>query len=169
MDDLYSELKDDVAGNPQLEQQLISQLRQVKGSIAKIKASNLVGTAHPIAVLYKVQDTWGNSLVRKRTAGLDGFPKQHKRQKQTGSSHTAAEPEAQPFSKPVSVRNKSGPRQQAKAASADKENSPAAANANSSAIVPVTAGPSQSAKPPKGPTSRCSHLLEQSGEEGMPA
>ncbi|KAL0023355.1 hypothetical protein WJX77_010470 [Trebouxia sp. C0004] len=40
--------------NPQLEQQLISQLRQVKGSIAKIKASNLVGTAHPMAVLDKV-------------------------------------------------------------------------------------------------------------------
>ncbi|DBB04167.1 TPA: hypothetical protein ACH3X1_013211 [Trebouxia sp. C0004] len=46
---------------------------------------------------------------------------------------------------------------------------PAAANANSSAIVPVTAGPSQSAKPPKGPTSRCeacATCLNKAGKKG---
>ena len=81
------------------------QLRQVQGSIATIKASQATGMAHPMVVLDRVQDDWGNSLVRKK-AVLYGLPKQRKLQKQAGSSDTAAGQEAEPFNKPAAdVRN----------------------------------------------------------------
>ena len=119
----------------------------MRGSIAKIKANSVLGTAHPMAVLDRVQDSWGNSLVRKKTVGLDGFPKQHKRQK-AGNSDTAAELDAHPFSKPAAVKKKQGPREQAKAAAVDKENSPTAAKPQSSddAVIAEDA----TAKPPRG-------------------
>ena len=79
-----------------------------------------------MAVLDWVQVSWGNSLVRKRTVGLDRFLKQHNRQK-AGNSDTAAEQEAQPFTMPTAAKKKQGPREQAKAAAVDKENSPSAA------------------------------------------
>ena len=167
-DAAYKQLWSDVTGNAELEQHLLSQLHQVQGTIATIKASNLAGTAHPMAVLSKVQDTWGNSLVRKKTMGLDGFPKQRKRQKQTGSSGTAAaEQEAQPFSKPAPAMRKQGPRAQAKAVSAGKENSPAAANAQADAQV--TAPPSTASAPTvrsKGRCGQCATCLNPRGKKG---
>ena len=44
---VYKEIVGEVSGNPQLEQHLLSQLHQVQGSIAKIKASYITGTAYP--------------------------------------------------------------------------------------------------------------------------
>ena len=120
-----------------------------------------------MAVLSRVQDTWGNSLVRKKTMGLDGFTKQHKRQKQTGSSDTAAEQEAQPFSKPAPAKHKQGPRAQAKAASAGKENSPAAANTQTDAQVAAQPSTAVAATArPKGRCGQCATCLNPRGKQG---
>ena len=108
-----------------------------------------------MAVLDRVQDSWGNSLVRKKTAGLDGFPKQRKRQKQTGDSDTAAEQEAQPFSKPAAAKKKQGPREQAKAAAADKENSPTASKAQNTGDAAAAQGVKASTPPRGPPKGRC--------------
>ena len=105
---VYRDVLGEVLGNPQMEQHLLSQLHEVRGSIAKIKANSVLGTAHPMTVLDRVQDSWGNYLVRKKTVELDGFPKQRKRQK-AGNSDISAELEAQPFSKPDAVMKKQGP------------------------------------------------------------
>ena len=135
-------------------QHLLSQLNEVHGSIAKSKANTVACTAHPMAVLDRVQDNCGNSLVRKKTVGLDGFPKQRKRQK-AGKPDTAAEQEAQLFTKPAAARKKQGPREQAKAAGVDKENSPAAVKAQSTDNAAV-AQDAKASKPPKGPSqARC--------------
>ena len=81
------QLLDEVRGNPEREQQLLNQLLQVQRNIAAIKVSNLSGTAHPMAVISRVQDTQGRLLARKKIKDLDGsYILQHKRQKQTGSS-----------------------------------------------------------------------------------
>ena len=65
-----------VAGSDELQQHLVSQLNRTEGVLASIQASHQTGTAHPMARLSRVQDTWGNSLVRKKTFGLDkGYPK----------------------------------------------------------------------------------------------
>ena len=48
----------------------------LEGALAGIQASRQNGTAHSMAILSRVQDTWGSSLVRKKVVGLDaGFPK----------------------------------------------------------------------------------------------
>ena len=145
MDTALKEMFSTVTGNDELEQHMLSKILQMQGSIASIQASNLTGTAHPMAVLDRVKDTWGNSVKRKKTVGLDGFPKQRKRQK-PDSSGAAAEQEAQPFSKPVAAKKKQGPRQQAETASANKENSPARGNTqiNSDAAVTVAQAPCSS-------------------------
>ena len=62
IESVYRKVLSEVSGNPQLEQHLLSQLNEVYGSIAKIKANTVAGTA----VLDRVQHSWGNSLVRKR-------------------------------------------------------------------------------------------------------
>ena len=85
---------------------------------------------------------------------MDGFPKQRKRQK-AGKSDTAAEQEAQPFTKPAAARKKQGRREQAKAAAVDKENLPTAAKAQSTDDAAVTQD-AKASKPPKGPSqARC--------------
>ena len=115
--------------NSEMQQHLVSQLSRAEGVLAGIQASHKTGTAHPMAQLSRVQDTWGNSLVRKKTFGLDGFPKSRKQRtaKQAGLSQSA---EAEPFSKPKAAKKKAGPRQQAKTAAIqpEKENQSAAAN-----------------------------------------
>ena len=55
--------------------------------------------------LSKVQDTWGNSLVRKKVMGLDAaYPKSKRsktaQQQAAADAGPSAEPEAEPFSKP---------------------------------------------------------------------
>ncbi|DBB10852.1 TPA: hypothetical protein ACH3X3_007325 [Trebouxia sp. C0006] len=91
--------------------------------------------------------------VRKRTIGLDGFPKSRRRKTEQPVSATASQPseaEAAPFSKVKPSRKKIGPRQQAKAASAQCEQENSSAKANS---IPLAAAPSaaaaQSGKPPR--------------------
>ena len=154
MESVYRKVLSEVSGNPQLEQHLLSQLNEVYGSIAKIKANTVAGTAHPMAVLDRVQESWGNSLVCKKTVGLDGFPKQRKRQ-EAGKSDTAAEQEAQRFIKPAAARKKQGPTEQAKAAAIDKENLPTAAKAQSTDDAAVTQD-AKASKPPKGSSqARC--------------
>ena len=169
IDTAFKELSDEVAGNAQLQQHLLSQLRQVQGSIVTIKAKHATGTAHPSAVLDRVQDDWGNSLVRKK-AVLDGFPKQRKRQKQAGSSDTAAEQVAEPFNKPTAARKKQGPRHQAKLASSGKENSSAAANAVTDAHPSVAGAQTSKAKPPRTGQMRrcgeCASCLNPTGKKG---
>lgn len=164
MESVYREVLGEVSGNPQLEQHLLAQLYEVRGSIAKIKANSVAGTSHPMAILDRVQDSWGNSLVRKKTVGLDGFPKQRKRQK-AGNSETAAEP----FTKPAAPKKKQGPREQAKAAAADKENSPSAAKAQSTDDAAVAQG-AKASKPPRGPSQarcgECATCRNPNGKKG---
>ena len=67
---------DMVADNDEMQQHLVSQLNRTEGALSKIQASHQNGSAHPMARLSRVQDTWGNSLARKKVIGLDaGFPK----------------------------------------------------------------------------------------------
>ena len=73
--------------------------------MARVIASSMIGPALPMAVHDRVQDSWGNCIVRKKTIGLDGFLKQ---QKQTGGSDTAAEQEAQ--SLPNCSQEEAGPK-----------------------------------------------------------
>ncbi|KAL3137910.1 hypothetical protein ABBQ38_005159 [Trebouxia sp. C0009 RCD-2024] len=136
---------DMVADNGEMQQHLVSQLNRTEGALSKIQASHQNGSAHPMATLSKVQDTWGNSLVRKKVMGLDaGFPKSKRnktaQQAELQAAQTA-EPEAQPFSKPKPTRTKLGPRQQMKAvgAAAEQENTSAAANATPAARSKATA------------------------------
>ena len=71
-----------------------------------------------------------NSVVRKRTIGLDGFPKAKRKVAQPTPASQPVQAEAAPFTKPQPARKKAGPRQQARVASAltGQENSSAAAN-----------------------------------------
>lgn len=71
---------EEVSGNAQLEQHLLSQLYEVQGSIAKIKANTVAGTVHPMAVLERVQDSWGSYLSAKRLWGWMAFPTAKSRQ-----------------------------------------------------------------------------------------
>ena len=144
---------DMAAGDAEMQQHLLSQINSLEGKLAAIQASHATGTAHPMATLSRVQDTWGNSLVRKRTIGLDGFPKSKRRKTEQPVSATASQPseaEAAPFSTVEPSRKKIGPRQQAKAASAQCEQENSSAKANS---IPLAAAPSaaaaQSGKPPR--------------------
>ncbi|KAL3158015.1 hypothetical protein ABBQ32_14147 [Trebouxia sp. C0010 RCD-2024] len=60
---------------PEMQLHLLSYVNKTEGALARMQASNIAGTVHPMAPkLSKVKDTWGNSVVRKRTIGLDGFP-----------------------------------------------------------------------------------------------
>lgn len=93
----------------QLEQPFPRQLHQVPGSVATIKVSNLAGTAHPMTFLSRVEDTWGSFLVLEQL-------RQSK----------AAEQEARLFSNPAPDMQKHGSTAQGKAASAGKQNLPAA-------------------------------------------
>lgn len=125
-----------VADNPEMQQHLFSQLNRAEGDLARTQASHQNGSAHPMATLSRVQDTWGNSLARKKVLGLDaGYPKSKRsktaQQPVAGQAGPSAESEAVPFSKPK-AKGAKGPRQQIKAAAAaaaDKENSSAADNA----------------------------------------
>lgn len=144
---------DMVADNDEMQQHLVSQLNRTEGALSKIQASHQNGSAHPMARLSRVQDTWGNSLARKKVIGLDaGFPKSKRsktaQQPAAMEAGQTAEPEAEPFSKPKPPRKKLGPRQQIKAAgaAAEQENSSAAANA-------ITMPAARSEAPAKG-TSR---------------
>ena len=111
----------------------------------------------------RAQSTWGNSMLRETSVGLDGFYKQRKRQKQADSSDTATEQEAQAFGQPAAAKKKQGPKQQAEATSHSKEDSSAAANNQTDAQVPLPAA-AQSSKP-KG--SRCGTCKnEDRGKEG---
>jgi len=128
---------DMVVDNPEMQQHLVSHLNRAEGDLARTQASHQNGSAHPTAVLSRVQDTWGNSLARKRVLGLDaGYPKSKRsktaQQPEAGQAGPSAGPEAEPFSKPKAKGAKLGPRQQIKAAAAataDMENSSAADNA----------------------------------------
>ena len=132
---VHSRMCDMVAGEPEMQQHLLSHLNRAEGALARIQASHATGTAHPMAVLSRVQDTWGNSIVRKKVLGLDAFPKARRKAPQAAAAAQSVEAEALPFSKPKPARRKIGPRQQAKAAAveAGQENSSAAANAKPSA------------------------------------
>ena len=167
MDTALKEMFSTVTGNDELEQHMLSKILQMQGSIASIQASNLTGTAHPMAVLDRVKDTWGNSVKRKKTVGLDGFPKQRKRQK-PDSSGAAAEQEAQPFSKPAAAKKKQGPRQQAETASANKENSPARGNTqiNSDAAVTVAQAPAAAKPASKRRCGECATCKNLTGKKG---
>ncbi len=133
------------ADDAEMQQHLLSQINSLEGKLAAIQASHATGTAHPMATLSRVQDTWGNSVVRKKTIGLDGYPKSKRRKTEQPASAAASQPseaEAAPVSKVKPSRKKVGPRQQAKAASAQGEQENSSAKANS-----ITIG--QSGKPPK--------------------
>ena len=113
-----------VANNAELQQHLVSHLNRTEGTLARIQASHQNGTAHPMASLSRVQDTWGNFLVRRRVMGLDAaYPKSKptKTAQQPTEAGQSAEPDAEPFSKPKPTRAKVGPRQQMRAA-AEQEN-----------------------------------------------
>ncbi|KAL0019727.1 hypothetical protein WJX77_006121 [Trebouxia sp. C0004] len=101
---------DMLADNDEMQQHLVSQLNKTDGALSKIQASHQNGSAHPMATLSRVQDTWGNSLVRRKVIGLDaGFPKPKRSKTAQQSALEAAqtaEPEAQPFASP-SPRGKS--------------------------------------------------------------
>jgi len=143
---------DMAAGDAEMQQHLLSQINSLEGKLAAIQASHATGTAHPMATLSTVQDTWGNSLVRKRTIGLDGFPKSKRRKTEQPASAAASQPseaEAAPFSKVKPSRKKVGPRQQAKAASAQSEQENSSAKANSIPPVAPSAAAGQSGKPPR--------------------
>ncbi len=143
---------DMAAGDAEMQQHLLSQINSLEGKLAAIQASHATGTAHPMATLSRVQDTWGNSLVRKRTIGLDGFPKSKRRKTEQPASAAASQPseaEAAPFSKVKPSRKKVGPRQQAKAASAQSEQENSSAKANSIPPVAPSAAAGQSGKPPR--------------------
>lgn len=119
-----------VADSEELQQHLVSHLNRTEGTLARIQASHQNGSAHPMASLSRVQDTWGNSLVRRRVMGLDAAYPKSKRSKTAqlpAEAGQSAEPEAEPFSKPKPTRAKVGPRQQMRAA-AEQENNSAAAN-----------------------------------------
>ncbi|DBA66248.1 TPA: hypothetical protein ACH3X2_002508 [Trebouxia sp. C0005] len=126
-------MRDMVAGNPEMQQHLDSHLNRAEGDPARTQASHQNGSAHPMATLSRVQDTWGNSIARKRVFGLDaGYLKsKHSKiaqQSEAGQAGPSAEPEAEPFSKPKAKGANLKPRQQIKAAAAaaaDKENSSA--------------------------------------------
>ena len=62
---------DMVADNEEMQQHPVSQLNRTEGALSKIQASHQNGSAHPMARLSRVQDTWGNSLARKKVIGLD--------------------------------------------------------------------------------------------------
>lgn len=163
-----------VAGSDEMQQHLVSQLNRTEGVLASIQASHQTGTAHPMARLSRVQDTWGNSLVRKKTFGLDkGYPKS-KRIKTAQQPSQPTESEAVPFSKPKPARKKLGPRQQVKAAAAaiEKENSSGAANM-ASADQPTADQSSkagQSSKATKAPRlpkcGKCHHCLRPTLKKG---
>ena len=124
------QLRGEVTGNAEQDHSLLSHLRQAQVSVADSKASNLAGTPSPMAVLSSVQDTQGNSLLQEKTVGLHRSLLPQPKRLKTGSSYTASEQEEQALSEPA-------PAMQAdaltKAASAAKENSPAAAIAQTAA------------------------------------
>ena len=122
---VLKQLRGAVTGNAESDHDLLSQLRRVLGSAASSNASYLVGTPPPKAVLSRVQDTQGNSLIQEKRVDLDrSLSPQHKRLR-TGSSDTASEQDAHPWSKPAAVMQAEA---QAKATLAAKENSPVVAN-----------------------------------------
>ncbi|KAL3160737.1 hypothetical protein ABBQ32_010647 [Trebouxia sp. C0010 RCD-2024] len=134
---------------PEMQLHLLSYVNKTEGALARMQA-----TVHPMAPkLSKVKDTWGNSVVRKRTIGLDGFPKAKRKAAQATAASQPVEAEAAPFTKPQPARKKTGPRQQARAVAAtaepEQENSSAASNKQpgarpaASASKPVTAPKSQ--------------------------
>lgn len=65
----HSRMCDMVAGDPEMQQHLLSHMNRAEGALARIQASHATGTAHPMAVLSRVQDSWGNSIVRKNWSG----------------------------------------------------------------------------------------------------
>ena len=114
-----------VEDDPDMQLHLLSYVNKTEGALARIKASNIAGTAHPMAPrLSKVQDSWGNSVVRKRTIGLEA----KRKVAQPTPASQPVQAEAAPFTKLQPARKKSGPRQQARVASAltGQENSSAA-------------------------------------------
>ena len=94
---------DMVADNEEMQQHLVSHLNRTEGTLAGIQASHQNGSAHPMARLSKVQDTWGNSLVRRKVMGLDAAYPKSKRSTtaaQQAAAGLSAEPEAEQFSRP---------------------------------------------------------------------
>lgn len=137
---------------------LLSYVNKTEGALARIQASNIAGTAHPMAPrLSKVQDSWGNSVVRKRTIGLDGFPKAKRKVAQPTPASQPVQAEAAPFTKPQPARKKAGPRQQARVASAltGQENSSAAANQQQQQPASAAAASKPSSAPKSQHMRRC--------------
>ena len=175
---------DMVADDAEMQQHLLSQVNSLEVKLAAIQASHATGTAHPMATLRRVQDTWGNSLIRKKTFELNGFQTSKRRKTaQPAAASQPAEAEAVTFSKVKPSRKKVGPRQHAKAASAqaEQENSSALANAmpaaSPSAAMPAAspsaatpAAAQQSSKAPRsarqsrcGQCHTCTHLSLKKG------
>ena len=174
-----SRMRDMVADDAEMQQHLLSQVNSLEGKLAAIQASHATGTTHPMAALSRVPHTWGNSLIRKKTIGLDGFPKSKRRKTaQPAAASQPAEAEAAAFSKVKPSRKKVDPKQQAKAATAqadqaeqtEQENSSAVANAMPAASPSAAARPSgkapRAAKQSRcGQCHTCNHL---SLKEGCP-
>ena len=81
--------------NEEMQQNLVSHLNRTEGTLAGIQASHQNGSAHPMARLSKVQDTWGNSLVRRKVMGLDAaYPKS--KRSTTAAQQAAAGLSAEP-------------------------------------------------------------------------
>ncbi|KAL3160738.1 hypothetical protein ABBQ32_010648 [Trebouxia sp. C0010 RCD-2024] len=96
---------------PEMQLHLLSYVNKTEGALARMQASNIAGTVHPMAP--KLSKVKGNSVVRKRTIGLDGFPKTKRKAAQATAASQPVEAEAAPFTKPQPARKKTGPRQQA--------------------------------------------------------
>ena len=147
-----------VEDDPDMQLHLLSYVNKTEGALARIQASNIAGTAHPMAPrLSKVQDSWGNSVVRKRTIGLDGFPKAKRKVAQPTPASQPVQAEAAPFTKPQPARKKAGPRQQARVASAltGQENSSAAANQQQQQPASAAAANKPSSAPKSQHMRRC--------------
>ena len=118
-------------------------LKNAEGTVATIQANQTIGTAHSLATVSRVHDTWGNSVVRKDhwVGWFPQVPPLH-------SSKLAASQQQQRLQLSAS-KKKVGSRQQTKAsaAQADQEIIPAAASVMPTAAPTATAGPSS--RPPK--------------------
>ena len=122
-----------VEDEPDMQLHMLSYVNKTEGALARIQASNIAGTAHPMAPrLSKVQDSWGNSVMRKQTIGLYGFLKAKRKVAQSTIAGQLVQAEAAPFSQPRPAKKKAGPRQQARDASTaavtGQEDSSTAAN-----------------------------------------
>ncbi|KAL3163272.1 hypothetical protein ABBQ32_009667 [Trebouxia sp. C0010 RCD-2024] len=87
----------DMAANDDVRQQhLLSQINSLEGKLAAIQASHATGTGHPLATFSR-SGHLGNSLVRKRTIGLDGYPKSNRKKTDSQRQQQQASQEAATF------------------------------------------------------------------------